>query len=272
MRYLGTKELLTEEIILQNVFALPIREPQGAESVFRNKRRQCSVLFLYLAGEREYTVDNNESFRLVPGDILYVPQYASYRFRITKGDPCDYAIAINFTMSDAIGQGVCFGSKPRILIKDRLGHYQARFLKILEISGGAHLHGLLLKSAVYSLLYELLYELLGREAVILPWRDILPAIEQIEADAAADIPIPRLAQECGVSETRFRRLFRLYTGGISPVQYRNQLRMEKAIRMLRTEQVTVEQAARDAGFSDMSYFYRLLRRYKARREAPPSDS
>ena len=63
---------------------------------------------------------------------------------------------------------------------------------------------------------------------------------------------------------RFRLLFNQYTGGISPVQYRNALRMEQALRLIRTEEVTVEQAAREAGFHDMSHFYRLYKKHKAK--------
>lgn len=264
MRYLSATEILSEDIELHNVCVFPIREPLGHEGVFANKKRRCNVFFLYLAGQREYTCENGESFFLNPNEILYIPQYATYRFRITKASEnnCDFAIAVNFEMTDRNGEAVCFGAQPRILMKDTLSHYFTRFHDALTLESGTKASALLLKSRVYSLCYEIFSELHLTEAAKEPWRTILPAIDAIESAPAEDIPIPELAKLCGVSETQLRKLFNQYTGGLSPVAYRNRLRLELVERMLRTEQVTVEYAARSAGFRDMSHFYRIYKRRK----------
>ena len=262
MRYLSATELLSEEIDLHHVCVFPIREPLGHEGVFTDRKRHCNVLFLYLAGEREYVLENGERFSLTPHHILYVPQYATYRFRITKADDngFDDAIAINFEMHDRHGDSVCLDTRPRLLMKDTLAHYLSRFQRALSIDTGTKDYHMPLKSTVYALLYDLLCELSLHESAKAPWRTILPAIDLIESLPAEDIPIPELAHQCGVSETRFRQLFKQYTGGESAVQYRNRLRLEQVERLLHTEQVTVEYAARKAGFHDMSHFYRLYKR------------
>lgn len=264
MRYLSAAELLSEEIQLRNICILPIREPLHREGVFTGKKRHCSVLFLYLVGQREYTPNNGLPFLLNPGEILYVPQYSSYRFRITDvgEDGCDFAIAINFEMVDQYGEAVCLSEDPHIVLKDTMSHYFTRFQRALSIDTGVKTNTMLLQSTVYSLCYEIFSELQLNEAEQAPWRVILPAIDAIESAPAKDIPIPTLARRCGVSETRFRQLFVQYTGGESAVQYRNRLRIELARRMLRTQQVTMEYAAREAGFRDMSHFYRLYKRYQ----------
>ena len=95
-----------------------------------------------------------------------------------------------------------------------------------------------------------------------PWHVILPAIRLTEADPARDIPIPELVQLCGVSETRLRRLWNEYTGGISPVDYRNRLRIDLAEKLIRTEHITVENAAYQSGFRDIPHFYLMYRRFK----------
>ena len=262
MRYLSAAELLSEEIQLRNICILPISEPLGHEGAFTDKKRHCSVLFLYLAGEREYTVKNGKRFTLHPNEILYVPQFSSYRFRITgaAANNCDYAIAVNFEMVDQNGEAVCLGKQPRVLLRDTLSHFASRFQRALSIDTGIKTNTMLLKSTVYSLCYEIFSELHLNDVERAPWRVILPAIDAIESTPADDIPIPELAALCGVGETQFRKLFNQYTGGLSPVAYRNQLRIEQVKRMLRTEQVTVEYAARAAGFRDMSHFYRLYKR------------
>ncbi len=262
MRHLTVTEALSEELDFGDICVIPVREPLHREAVFTHKKRHCSVLFLYLSGKRRYTLSDGTAFDLSPHDILFVPQHANYRFHITETDESgfDYAIAINFTMRDKHGEAVCIGTDPSILWRDSLSHYFSRFQQALSIDTGVITNYMPLKSTLYSLCYELFSERQIIESQHTPWRAILPAIDLIETFPSEDIPIPRLAQQCGVSETRFRQLFKQYTGGDSAVAYRNRLRLEQVERLLRTEQVTVEYAARKAGFRDMSHFYRLYKR------------
>ncbi len=262
MRHLSVTEILSEELDFSNICVIPIREPLHHEGIFTDQKRHCNVLFLYLSGKRQYTLADGSTFDLSPHEILYVPQHATYRFRITETDESglDYAIAINFTMRDKNGESVCLGTDPAVLWKDSLSHYFSRFQRALSIDTGVKTNYMPLKSTLYSLCYELFSERQVTESQHTPWRAILPAIDLIESFPSEDVPIPQLAQQCGISETRFRQLFKQYTGGESAIAYRNRLRLEQVERLLRTEQVTVEYAARKAGFRDMSHFYRLYKR------------
>lgn len=263
MRYLTTQEMLSEQIDFRNICVFPIREALGLENIFENTQRYCNVFFLYIAGRREYRTQDGTTFYLNPGEILYVPQYATYRFRIleAQSDLRDEAIAVNFEMTDMNGENVCFAHTPTVLLQDATARYLPRFSYIESLDTGEKNRIMPLKAAAYSLCYDILSEVLGRESAYAPWKDIQPAIDLIEAHPAQDLPIPELARQCGVSQTRFRQLFRMYTGGLSPIQYRNRLRIEQVTRMLRTEQVTVEYAAREAGFHDMSHFYRMFKKF-----------
>ena len=84
----------------------------------------------------------------------------------------------------------------------------------------------------------------------------------IESNPADNRPISQLARLCGVGETRFRQLFLQYSGGISPVEYRNRLRIDYAEKYLYSDLVTVEYAALASGFNDLSHFYRTYKKYK----------
>lgn len=265
MRCLSTEQMMNESIDLHDIIIAPVHQPLGYTYTFRNKMRNCSVLCLYVSGQREYSIaDNSECFTLTPGDILYVPQYSGYTFRITKvgdnGD--DYMIAINFRMTDQHGQTAAYGRLPRVLLKDKLSHYFMLFQRIEAVGRSSSYNTMLLKSQVYGLLHEILCELNFSETMASPYHSILPAIARIENDPASDDPIPALAELCQMSQTQFRRLFSEYTGGLSPVDYRNKLRIEKADQLIRSESATVEQAARDSGFRDLSHFYRIYKRLK----------
>ena len=256
---------MNESINLHSIVIAPVRQPLGYAYTFRNKMRNCSVLCLYVNGCREYSIaDTDVHFTLSPGEILYVPQYSGYSFQITDtgGAPCDYMIAINFSMTDARGEPVNFGAYPRVLLRDRLSHYFTLFQRIETVGRSSSCNAMLLKSLVYGLFHEILCELNFSETMASPYRTILPAVSRIENDPACDDPIPALAALCKMSQTQFRRLFSEYTGGLSPVDYRNKLRIEKADRLIRSESVTVEQAARESGFRDLSHFYRVYKRLK----------
>ncbi len=258
MRYLTVKDFLNEDINIDDIRVLPIKERVKMRASF--KKRAFSVIFLYLAGQRRYTPNEGDSFLLNPGDILYVPEGSTYSFCILEGDPFDYAIAINFSLKDRSGEPVCIGRSPSVIACDAHQHYETLFLRALNTDAGAKSRALLLKSDIYRLFYEIFTEKLHKEYADLPWKAILPAIDRIESRPADDTSIPELARLSGVCETKLRKLFLQYTDGLSPIQYRNKLRMEQAMRSLKTEEMTVEQAARDAGFKDMAHFYRLYKK------------
>ena len=267
MRDLKIAQMLSEDILIYNIAVLSVREPLGYSRVYRTRNRDCNVLFLYNEGERLYTLSDGRTFTLRPGEILYVPQYSEYSFRITDtGDaPCDSAIAINFLLMDAEGEPIRLGNAPRVLVKDKLEHYLTLFHRIEKQSLERGKSEMLLKALVYELFYEMLSEYHLTEAMAKPWSIILPAINLTESDPVQDIPIPELARLCGVSETRFRRLWGEYSGGVSPVEYRNRLRIDYAQKLIATGKVTVETAAYQAGFRDLAYFYRVYRRLKGKK-------
>jgi AraC-like DNA-binding protein len=69
----------------------------------------------------------------------------------------------------------------------------------------------------------------------------------------------------------YAHLCRIFTAkfGISPVRYRNAVRLEKARNMLKNPLCTVAQAAYSAGFSDPAYF---SRKFHEANGAAPSHS
>ena len=62
-----------------------------------------------------------------------------------------------------------------------------------------------------------------------------------------------------MSEVNFRRLFKEYTG-MSPIDYRNDLRLKNAKNMLQSGEYNVTEAATASGFSNLSFFIRLYKK------------
>jgi len=129
MRDFGIREMLTEQIDIRDIVIFSVHEPLNHGLSFLNKARSSNALCLYQSGRREYEIIGGEAFALTEGDIMYIPQNARYRFRITDtGDQArDYIIVINFNMVDRNGEAVIFGEFPRILMQDKLSHYFTLF-------------------------------------------------------------------------------------------------------------------------------------------------
>jgi AraC-like DNA-binding protein len=96
----------------------------------------------------------------------------------------------------------------------------------------------------------------GRQGVA---RAIHEAMRRM-ADPGPDfLRLPDLARRLGVSYTWFRRTFTHHTG-LSPHQYRLQLKMGRARTLLSETALTVKEVAFRCGFESEQYFCRLFRR------------
>ena len=70
----------------------------------------------------------------------------------------------------------------------------------------------------------------------------------------------RLAKMCCLSAGRFRYIFSQCLG-MTPVEYRNKRRIQKAVTLLKTGEYTVTEVAEQVGVSDMKYFGKLFKQY-----------
>lgn len=89
------------------------------------------------------------------------------------------------------------------------------------------------------------------------------------------LTVTQAANACFVSEVYFRRIYRQHFG-TSPLQDILTMRFDYAAQLLRSGYYTVEQVAKQAGFSDVKYFRTAFTRhfgvtptqYKERKELP----
>lgn len=89
---------------------------------------------------------------------------------------------------------------------------------------------------------------------------LLPVISEIEQHYYENYKIDYYAKMCNMSESGFRRLFHEYTQ-LSPIEYRNVIRLKKAKQFIQCGEYTVEEAANEVGIFNLSFFYRLYKKY-----------
>lgn len=69
----------------------------------------------------------------------------------------------------------------------------------------------------------------------------------------ASLTLNDYADMCGFSKFHFIRVFERLTG-VTPLEYRNQIRLEHAADLLRNEQISVEEIGASVGYTSASYF------------------
>lgn len=91
-------------------------------------------------------------------------------------------------------------------------------------------------------------------------RQISDALSYVENYYAEAMKVKDLSVACGMSETYFRRIFEEYTH-MTPMDYVNLVRVQKACEyMLQTEE-TMDQIARKVGFTTVSTFNRNFKKF-----------
>lgn len=82
----------------------------------------------------------------------------------------------------------------------------------------------------------------------------------IESHYTESITNQQLADLIFLSKDRFEHLFREHIG-IAPLQYINELRLKKAMILLKNQDLSITEIATAVGFSDYNHFGRLFRKY-----------
>ena len=90
-------------------------------------------------------------------------------------------------------------------------------------------------------------------------RRVAPAAQYISQHFREKIPAETLAKLCRVSESQLRRLFRA-AYGVSPLQYKINLQMESACRLLETGACQVGQIAEMLGFDSVYEFSAMFKK------------
>ena len=82
----------------------------------------------------------------------------------------------------------------------------------------------------------------------------------IQSNYTKQISNRELADIIHLSEDRFNHLFK-ESMGMPPLQYMNEVRMKKAMNLLKRKEGTVVEIADSVGFTDYNHFGRQFRRY-----------
>ncbi len=245
---------IPEDLAVRNVRVSSGVRPEGRVVDRRETGRpRYGILYLW-AGEATFFCED-ETIVAGEKDLVFVPKGMRYRMRYTAHSTT--FVLVDFDLAD--GDGPLFSERIAVLLKDDDRSRLAGLMTDFELAGPGKTSSSVLRRK------ELFYRLMGwivsaRGGSAGTQGVIAAGVRLLETTYLENLPVSAYAQASHCSESAFRRAFsKRY--GISPVRYRNRLRLERAKELLQEGSFTVAEAAWASGFENVGYFCRSFRAY-----------
>lgn len=252
------KQCALEELVRQNfnvIFVNALQQFWQKTKGFRcigDPKKQN--LLLFLDGCRiTYTDKEGRIFVANSGDVVYTPVGSEYEARMSDFESAAaHTVGINFFLSDAAGE--------EIVLSEGIVIFRAGGNLTIPLLFHRTLHYDTVQPHLRSRI--LLLEILG--ALAAPFEQPLPkyitkSVEYLSEHIEENPSIAELAQRCSISEVYFRKQFQK-TMGMSPVEYRNALRLNRAQAYLEYGDISVQEISDMLGYATVSHFIQAFRR------------
>jgi AraC-like DNA-binding protein len=263
MQTLTLMELSNMDFSIRNISALYWAWSDGDVTSYTSSGRVKNLLYYMIKGHREYSTDDNLILHLYDSDIIFIPDGYCYlsKVTLTKENEKSTGIGIAFDLYDQNGEQIRINEPLKIVATDSDGSYLDLFNNVLEAVTRPTVIKIRAKANLYVFFNKIASTMLKTEYLLTHFNDIFPAIEQIEKCPEINVSISELAQLCHMSESSFRRKFKQYSNGISPLAYRNRIRIMKAEELCTNTSYTIEMAAQLLGFCDAAHLCRMYNQY-----------
>lgn len=236
---------------VKNIDILKVARPKGYRHSYRFGRTKHGFIYIVSGAMRDDFLGNHaESLTLFSGELIFIPKNSEY-YGMYLEENTEIKI-IQFDLVD--GSLPDYLSHPRKINLPNVGELINSFFKPMQNRTLPH--------PFYSLscLYELLWQIdEGYSKPPSKYKKLQPALYELSEHFDRSDRIEDYAALCDMSEVSFRRLFREYTG-LSPVEYRNDIRLTQARICLQSGEYNVSEAAEHCGFSNLSFFIRLYKK------------
>jgi AraC family transcriptional regulator len=210
--------------------------------------------------------------RVKPGSMFLTAAGAPYDFRYRTLTPEPYEVVLillslplfNEALQEVFGANAAHArlrdvsgfEDPHLIpllrqLKDEVTRPQASRLLVRGLGQAIAVH--LARN------YTALTEAAHGEASALPGFKLRRVTGWMAEHLEEEFSLPRLAEQAGMSEFHFNRLFKRATG-VPPSQYQIKLRMDASRRLLRETKKSVITIANEVGYSNPSHFAQLFRK------------
>lgn len=232
---------------LKEISSVALIEPKPTEGkiIHYSKKVPLHELIFKLSGE-VITHFNQKTFCIKPGMVYIIPKSDNVDYYIERTIPGD-CIDIFFDTDIPLGEDLMLFNFEN---DSRIQHLFQKIYKLWLTKP----RGYYFKSM--SAMYEILYEITLKSEQYLPkskYKTIEKGVEYLHNNLYTSIDYKTPSMLCGISYTYFKKLF-IERFGVPPVQYVNNMRLERSNELLLTNKYSVGEIAKMCGFENVYYF------------------
>lgn len=235
------------------------RSPNRDWAITNLVNRRYHIVAYAVAGRAQYHC-GRQSFEVGKGQMLWFPKGMPHSGRSDSATPWSF-FSVTFDLHYLDPQAeAALAALPNRATPASSVELQALFSELERLWVGRE-PGYLLRcrSIIAHLLHVYVRACCGPGPAVPHARRIVPIVALLQANPARDYSVEELAGMAELSPSRFRVLFKEFTGQ-SVVRYQNLLRINKAKDLLLSGEYTVTEAAAEVGILDVYYFSRLFKK------------
>ena len=252
---MNTVNLVNANVQMLNLKCISALEYQPR--IFHNtiKKRRSSALLYIVKGEYKYTCSNGK-FTAKSGNIIYLPEGASYKYDIKSSQAKCMQIEFDCIYNN---EPAAFSNSPVIATENANSEIENSFSQTIYLHlTDANGEALRITANIMMLLSYLLDKLKGK-TFSSSYKSILPAIEYIKKNFTGKIYVKELEKECNLSASQIRRIFQKELK-LSPIEYKNTLLINSACNMLKGDN-TVSEISESLGFDNIYAFSQFFKKH-----------
>ncbi len=244
-------KLQEPQFSIQNVEILNVIRSKDYRHFYRNGRVKNGFIYT-VSGKISYTFINSEisDITVGAGEIIFVPKDVVY-YSTYLEDNTETKI-VQFDIKS--GNLPAYLSIPTTLNLPETSELINSFF--IPIKNHVFGHPFYYRSKLYELLWKIDQSF---SKIPTKYKRLQAALSEISENYNKNEKVSYYAELCDMSEVGFRRLFHEHTG-LSPIEYRNDIRLENAKIKLQSGEFNVSEVAEDSGFSNLSFFIRLYKK------------
>ena len=232
---------------IENIDVLHVARNQGFQFYHRCR---CKHSFIYTVSgmmKDNFLKEDLGEIEVNVGELIFIPKNCEY-IATYFGENTE----IKIVQFDVVGENLPpYLCKAQKIILPEASRLMSSIVEPLKISKTTHPFYYL------SRIYELLWLIdMNYSKIPSKYKKLQPALSEITNYYDRNEKISRYAFLCDMSEANFRRLFHEYTGQ-SPIEYRNDIRLNNAQIKLQSGMYNVSEAAVSCGFNNLSFFSKL---------------
>lgn len=252
MKTVDFEKLYTYDFSLSDISVIYQTPAWNTLSAMSGMGRKLNGFLLIDDGECLYEWDGGSAV-LTRGSLIYLPCGSKHTVTVTARPFSFFRISFYVTDSKD-SEGIIFGETPMPFTYDAPEKLYDLSRQLAENTVSRHR---VFRSS--SLLYEMLHTLTKQSGGDSKSR-ISPAVRYLDGHYTESTDVDSLAKLCYISKPHLFRLFKKELG-MSPVEYRNHLRIERAKELLSDGECSVSEIAAMLGFDGSYYFSRIFKEY-----------